>query len=70
MDLIESHMKSAGLNVSIFEYDVLLSYPSRANPNYVAVKVKESGEEFDLSSKVEEILDDSQDNPLVFNPFM
>ena len=71
-------MEKANLNVKISEYDVLLSYPRREDGlrNYVAVHdsngniiLDESGNEV-KSAEVEEILAESQDNPLVFNPFI
>jgi len=71
-------MKKANLNVKIYDYDVLLSYPQRAAGmrNYVAVHdsngniiLDDTGHEV-KSAEVEEILTESQDNSLVFNPFI
>ena len=63
--------------MKISEYDVLLSYPNReeGERNWVGVCRLNHSDGCELvpgtkSAEVEEILDESQDNPLVFNPFM
>ena len=70
---IEKLMQEAGMEVKIPEYDVLLSYPQREDGkrNFVAI-VDAQGKiiEETKSAEVEEILADSQNNSLVFNPFM
>jgi len=81
VNYINDKMTSAGLEVKISEYEVLLSYPQREDGlrNYVAVDAPERDNEGSItgnwteiirSAEVEEILSPSQDNPLVFNPFM
>ena len=78
VDYIVGKMRNANLQVKVPEYDVLLSYPQREDGkrNYVAVHdqsgnivTDENGNEL-KSTEVEEILAPSQDNPLVFNPFI
>jgi hypothetical protein len=63
--------------VKISEYEVLLSYPKReeGKRNWVGVCKMDSPNDCILvsgtkSAEVEEILDESQNNTLVFNPFM
>ena len=75
--MVERHMRESGLTVKISSYDVLLSYPQRAEGerNYVAIHrngvlaTDEDGEEL-KSAEVEQILDESQNNTKVYNPFM
>ena len=75
--MIEQHMRDSGLTVKVSSYDVLLSYPQRAEGmrNYVAIHdqndelVTVDGVEL-KSAEVEQILDESQNNTKVFNPFM
>lgn len=71
VNFVDAEMKKAHLTVKISEYEVLLSYPQREEGmrNYVAV-TDFFGEIIIKSAEVEEILSESQDNPLVFNPFM
>ena len=74
VNFIKNHMETAQLTVKISEYEVLLSYPQREEGlrNYVAVTAFNGTavNEIVKSAEVEEILSPSQDNPLVFNPFM
>ena len=75
--MIEQHMRDSGLTVKVSSYDVLLSYPQRAEGmrNYVAIHdqnnelITVDGVEL-KSAEVEQILDESQNNTKVFNPFM
>ena len=78
VDFITQNMREANLKVKISEYEVLLSYPKREEGmrNYVAVHDQDGNIITDAvgnevkSAEVEEILAASQDNPLVFNPFI
>ena len=75
--MIEKHMRESGMTVKVSSYDVLLSYPRReaGERNYVAIHkdkqlvVDETDGEL-KSAEVEQILDASQNNTKVFNPFM
>ena len=75
--MIERHMVDSGLTVKVSSYDVLLSYPRRetGQRNFVAIHKNkqlahdETGGEL-KSAEVEQILDASQNNTKVFNPFM
>ena len=77
VNFIQTEMAKANLITKTSEYEVLLSYPKREEGmrNYVAVHdgdgsiVWEEGIEL-KSAEVEEIISPSQNNSLVFNPFM
>ena len=71
VSFIEGIMKDAQMTVQIPEYDVLLSYPQREDGkrNYVYLSTANDTELW-RSAEIEEILAESQNNSLVFNPFM
>ena len=70
VDFIEGIMKDAQMTVQIPEYDVLLSYPQREDGKRNYVYLSQNDTELWRSAEIEEILAESQNNSLVFNPFM
>ena len=70
VDFIEGIMKNAQMTVQIPEYDVLLSYPQREDGKRNYVYLSQNDTELWRSAEIEEILAESQNNSLVFNPFM
>ena len=70
VEFIKSIMEAAEMTVKIPEYEVLLSYPQREEGKRNCVSLHKGSDELWRSAEVEEILAPSQNNSLVFNPFM
>ncbi|XP_077966171.1 glutamate carboxypeptidase 2-like [Styela clava] len=65
---ISDSWNSSGLDVKIHKYDVLLSYPSDTDPNYVAIRTSD-GRETVKSALEDKILDQSQNVSGVVNAY-